>query len=149
MQFAHFVPVRPAGSLYSSSTLKHHATAMQWCPSPDHYPDSEQPSRSLTLMCWVLILTSFVWRGWGLNRHPTYGLDQERFGDTTGPGLNRQRSHIILIYSVKDNVSSRLTTKTCTDTSELSHDCGFQTLVNWNCDWLACLKSSHRNNNFS
>ena len=25
--------------------LKHHATCRQWCPNPDHYPDSEPPSR--------------------------------------------------------------------------------------------------------
>ena len=58
--------VRPATCLYSASPLKHHATGMQWCPNPDHYPDSEPGSRSLTPACWALskaaephILTSF------------------------------------------------------------------------------------------
>ncbi len=37
-------------SLYSASPLKDHATGRQECPNPDHYPDSEPASRSLTLM---------------------------------------------------------------------------------------------------
>ena len=34
-------------SLYSASPLKHHVAGMQWCPNPDHYPDSKLASRSL------------------------------------------------------------------------------------------------------
>ncbi len=66
--------VRPAASLYSASPLKHYPTGKQWCPNPDHYPDSQPASRSLTLMYWALsraaepqILTSFVRRGRGEN----------------------------------------------------------------------------------
>ena len=77
MYWTRLVLVRPAASLYSASPLKHHATGRQWCPNPDHYPDSEPASRSLTLLCWALsraaepqILTSFVWRGRGSNHQP-------------------------------------------------------------------------------
>ncbi len=62
------VLVGPGPSLYSASPLKHHVAGMQWCPNPDHYPDSELASWSLTLMCWALsraaeplIWTSFFW----------------------------------------------------------------------------------------
>ena len=74
MYWTHLVPVWPAASLYSAIPLKHHATGMQWCPNPDHYPDSKPASRSLTPLCWALsraaelqILTSFVWHGRGWN----------------------------------------------------------------------------------
>ncbi len=40
--------------VYRVSPLKHHATGRQWCPNPDHYPDSEQATPSLTLMFWAL-----------------------------------------------------------------------------------------------
>ncbi len=69
--------VRPAASLYRASPLKHHATGRQWCPNPDHYPDSELVSGSVTTLCWALsraaesqILMSFVWRGRGSNHQP-------------------------------------------------------------------------------
>ncbi len=69
--------LRPAASLYSAIPLNHHATGRQWCPNPDHYPDSEKASRSLTPLCWALsraaepqIVTSFVWRGQGSNHQP-------------------------------------------------------------------------------
>ncbi len=41
---------RPAASPYSASPLKHHATGRQGYPNPDHYPDSEPASQSLTLI---------------------------------------------------------------------------------------------------
>ncbi len=77
MYWTRLVLVRPAASLYNASPLKHHPTGKQWCPNPDHYSDSEQARRSLTLLCWALsraaepqILTSFVWRGQGSNHQP-------------------------------------------------------------------------------
>ncbi len=41
-----FVVDRPAASFYSPSPWKYHATGRQWCPNPDHYPDSEQARAS-------------------------------------------------------------------------------------------------------
>ncbi len=77
------VLVRPAACLYSASPLKHHPTGKQWCPNPDHYPDSGPARRSPTLLCWALsraaepqILTSFVWRGQGSNHQPAEGTGQ-------------------------------------------------------------------------
>ncbi len=77
MYWTRLVLARPAASLYSASPLKHHPTGKQRCPNPDHYSDSQQARRSLTLLCWALsraaesqILTSFVWRGRGSNQQP-------------------------------------------------------------------------------
>ncbi len=77
MYWTRLVLVRPAASLYSASTLKHHPTGKQWCPNPGHYCDSELARRSLTLLCWALsrakepqIFTSFVWLGRGSNHQP-------------------------------------------------------------------------------
>ncbi len=55
MYWTRLVLVRPsAASLYSASPLKHHAaTGRQGCPNPDHYPESESASRSLTPLCWA------------------------------------------------------------------------------------------------
>ncbi len=76
MYWTRLVLVRPAASLNSASPLKHHTTGGQGCPNPDHYPDFEPASRSVT-MCWALsraaepqILTSFVWLGRGSNHQP-------------------------------------------------------------------------------
>ncbi len=74
MYWTSLVLVRPMASLYRASTLKHHVTGREWCPNPDHYPDSELASWSLTPLWWALsraveaqILTSFIWRGRGSN----------------------------------------------------------------------------------
>ncbi len=50
MDWTRLVLVRLAASLYSDRPLKHDATSRQWCPNPDHYPNSELASQSLTLM---------------------------------------------------------------------------------------------------
>ncbi len=49
MYWTRLVLFRPAPSFYSASPSKHHATGIQWDPNPDHYPDSEPASWSLTL----------------------------------------------------------------------------------------------------
>ncbi len=50
MYWTCLVLVRPVASLYSASPLKHHATCMQWCPNPDHYPDWAGQSVSNSFM---------------------------------------------------------------------------------------------------
>ncbi len=54
MYWTRLVLVRPAANIKSASPRKHHATGRQLCPNPDHYPDSEPASRSLTRLCWAL-----------------------------------------------------------------------------------------------
>ncbi len=68
MYWTRLALVRPGASLYSASRLKHQATGSQWCPNPDHYPDSKPVSWYLSHLCWApsraaepQILTSFVW----------------------------------------------------------------------------------------
>ncbi len=74
MYWVRLVLVRLSTSLHSATPLKHHVTGRQWCPNPDHYPDTESTSRSLTPLCWALsraaepqIFRYFVWCGRGSN----------------------------------------------------------------------------------
>ncbi len=55
MHWASLVLVRPTASLYSASPLKQ--GNRQWWSNPDHYPNPEPASRSLTPSCRTLCRT--------------------------------------------------------------------------------------------